>query len=219
MKQSPDNRPHFNAAAETWDANPRRVNLARQVAQSMKKQLPFQTDWNALEIGCGTGLLTCPVSSMIASLTALDTSEKMIDELNKKICNQQTSNIQSVVSDIFSFPHIPEQTKKYHLIFSSMTFHHIENVDGALQKLFSLLLPGGYLAIADLDEEDGYFHNDSNEKVHHGFRRNLFQKQLLQQGFTDISFSTAAKLTKTNRANIEKTYTVFLATARKSTEQ
>lgn len=219
MIQNPDNRPHFNAAAETWDVNPRRVNLARHVMQSMEKRLPFQADWNALEIGCGTGLLSCPVSSMITSLTALDTSEGMIDELNKKIRSRRISNIQPVVSDIFTFPHVPEQKKEYHLIFSNMTFHHIANVNGVLHKLYSLLLPGGYLAVADLDEEDGYFHNDGNEKVHHGFRRSLFKTQLLQHGFTDISFSTAAALTKINRVNIEKTYTVFLVVARKSKEQ
>ena len=219
MEQKTDSPEHFNVVAKTWDDNPRRISLARQVVQSMQDMIPFQANWNTLEIGCGTGLLSYPVSSMVASLTAVDTSEGMINELKKKIRKHSLPNIQPFVSDIFSVSPLPEHEKQYDLIFSSMTFHHIGNVGKALQKLYSLLLPAGFLAIADLDEEDGSFHDNRKEGLHHGFRRDLFQKMLRHAGFSDISFSTAATLTKTNLAGDEKTYSVFLAVARKNKKQ
>jgi len=219
LEQKTDSRERFNAAAENWDDNPQRVSLARQVMLSMQGVIPFQASWNALEIGCGTGLLSYPVSGEVASLTAIDTSEGMINELKKKIREHNLSNIQPLVTDMLSVSFQPEHEKQYDLIFSSMTFHHIGNVNKALQTLYSMLLPEGFLAVADLDEEDGSFHDSEDEKVHHGFRRDLFQEMLLHEGFSDISFSTAATLTKINHASKEKTYSVFLAVARKSKKQ
>lgn len=209
----------FDRAAETWDDNPRRVRLAREVMRSMQDSIPFQTSWNVLEIGCGTGLLSYPVASKTAQLTTIDTSQGMIDELKKKLRGHKSSNIRPVVLDILSPILSPELAQLYDLVFSSMTFHHIENVNNALQKIHTLVRPGGYLAIADLDEEDGFFHDRGDERVHHGFRRDLFEKLLVYAGFIDISFSTAATFTKINRAGNEKSYSVFLATARKRKEQ
>lgn len=214
-----DSTERFDAAAETWDDNPLRVMLARQVMQSMQDSIPFQTSWNVLEIGCGTGLLSCPVARKTAKLTTIDTSQGMIDELKKKLREDKSSNIRPVVLDILSPSLSPELAKLYDLVFSSMTFHHIEEVDKALQKIHTLVRPGGYLAIADLDEEDGFFHDSDDERVHHGFRRDLFEKLLMHAGFIDISFSTAATFNKINRAGNERSYSIFLATARKSNEQ
>ena len=219
MIKNTDSIERFNAAAETWDDNPRRVKLARQVMQSMQDSIPFKTNWNVLEIGCGTGLLSYPVARKTATLTSIDTSQGMIDELKKKIREYKLLNIRPVVLDILSSSLSPETAQLYDLVFSSMTFHHIEEVDKALQKLYTLVRPGGYLAIADLDEEDGFFHDSGDERVHHGFRRDLFEKLLMHAGFIDITFSTAATFTKTNRACNERSYSVFLATARKSKKQ
>lgn len=219
LKKNTESIERFDRAAETWDDNPRRVRLARQVMRSMQDSIPFQTSWNVLEIGCGTGLLSCPVARKTAQLTTIDTSQGMIDELKKKLRGQKHLNIRPVVLDILSTSLSPELAQLYDLVFSSMTFHHIEEVNKALQKLYTLVRPGGYLAIADLDEEDGFFHDSGDERVHHGFRRDQFGKLLMHAGFIGVSFSTAATLTKINRAGNERSYSVFLATARKSNEQ
>lgn len=53
---------------------------------------------------------------------------------------------------------------------SAMTLHHIPDTDHILRVFHDLLKPGGWLAIADLDREDGSFHEPKVD-VQHGFDR------------------------------------------------
>lgn len=206
---------HFDRVASTWDENPRRIVLAQQVLQAIQAALPFEPHWKALEIGCGTGLLSVPVAEKVAALAAVDTSEGMIEVLEEKIRKHRISNIEPVFSNIFHTSSALTPPEHFDLVYSSMTFHHIGDTMPALKKLATLLRTGGYLAIADLDEEDGFFHDDENEEVHHGFNRDLFRQLLTASGFREIRFSTAASVQKVNRAGEEKNYTVFLAVAKK----
>lgn len=219
MEEKQNSRNRFDNAADTWDHNPRQVDLARQILKSLMDAIPFQKHWNTMEIGCGTGLLTCPVAGKVASLTAVDTSQGMLDALEAKVREHGITNIRTVASDIFTAPSAYRQDGQYALIFSSMTFHHIGNTREALQRLHTLLLPEGYLAIADLDEEDGSFHDNQDTNVYHGFNRKALQNLFAQCGFSGISFSNAASIKKVNRAGKEKTYTVFLVVARKPIRQ
>ena len=41
-----------------------------------------------------------------------------------------------------------------------MVLHHVNDIEKIIGKFYRLLNPGGYLAIADLYEEDGSFHGD-----------------------------------------------------------
>ena len=205
----------FNSKSETWDNNPGRVQLAGQIVQSLNDMVPFQKQWTVLEIGCGTGLITFQIADKVSSIMAIDTSEGMIETLKAKMKAQQTVTIEALVCDILSEADNEKLYGKYDFICSSMTFHHISDTSGLLKKINNFLHPGGYLAIADLDEEDGYFHENPEEKVHKGFSRASLHTLLKETGFYDITFSTAATITKINRKEREMTYTVFLALARK----
>ena len=73
-----------------------------------------------------------------------------------------------------------------------------------------LLVEGGRLAIADLDEDpEGAFHA---EKVdfdgHHGFDRHRLAEQLACAGFADVTFVDATTILKGDRE-----FGVFLCTA------
>ena len=48
----------FNARAKDWDSDPMKVDRAQTVAQAIRTALPLQPGLTALEIGCGTGLLS-----------------------------------------------------------------------------------------------------------------------------------------------------------------
>jgi len=73
----------------TWDENPGRVKLARDIADSMINNLPITRDMNAMDFGCGTGLLTVRLQSLVRSITGIDSSQGMLDILNRKITKLQ----------------------------------------------------------------------------------------------------------------------------------
>jgi hypothetical protein len=95
-----------------------------------------------------------------------------------------------------------------------MTLHHIHDVNGILTRFHDLLVPKGYLLVADLDQEDGSFHTDGSTDVHLGFERDELQKMVEDAGFGNVSFSTAYQIKK-KIGDEEKTFPVFLMTARK----
>ena len=87
--------------------------------------------------------------------------------------------------------------------------HHVEDTDTLLQRFAEHLTPGGMIALADLDKEDGSFHPENTAGVFHsGFDRQAFQALLEKHGFSDVRFVTAHTVKKEHRQ-----YPVFLAIA------
>jgi len=52
-----------------------------------------------------------------------------------------------------------------------VSLHHVKEIQPLLEQFYRTLLPGGRMAIADLDEEGGRFHGNNNGVFHFGFDR------------------------------------------------
>ena len=98
----------------------------------------------------------------------------------------------------------------YDLIASSMTLHHIADVPALFRRFARHLRPGGRVALADLDEEDGSFHDETMVVPHRGFPRERIRTWLADAGFREIHLETATVTRKEGRD-----YPIFLATAQK----
>ena len=197
----------FDARASTWDEDPGRLQLAADIFSALEKQIPLQPGFAALDYGCGTGLLTFALAPRVRRITAVDSSRGMLDRLAQKQQSSGLLNIDLLQSDFSTHP-LPSGA--YDLLTTAMTLHHVANVEQILRQFFSLLAPGGFLALADLDTEDGTFHSNSEGIHHFGFDRDTLARQLEACGFGNLHFTTASRIQKHGR-----TYPVFLATARK----
>lgn len=196
---------NFDAAALLWDEEPRRVKLAGEIAAAILRNIPFSKEWDALDFGCGTGLVTLQLAPVLRSVTGIDSSSGMLDRLGAKI---QTSGFSNVSTELCDPGKGELPAGRYHLITSAMTLHHIEKVIPLLQSLKTLLLPGGWVALADLESEGGRFHDDSTGVFHHGFSAAELTDMLEKAGFSSISINTAALIAKG-----DQTFPVLLATA------
>ena len=197
---------NFDERAKDWDADPMKVERARIVADAIRSALPLRPEMTALEYGCGTGLLSFFLRTEFASITQADTSQGMLDVLSGKIKAAGVANMFPVRLDLGTDP-LP--VVRFHVLYSLMTLHHIPDTDGILQKFQAVLEPGGWLALADLDREDGSFHCSEVTDVHHGFAREKLQAQVEAAGFRDVAFRTVFEIPKGGRV-----YPVFLMTAR-----
>ena len=202
----------FNKAAATWDENPGRVRMAHDVAQAILGTIRPGPDMGVLDIGCGTGLLSLALQPHVRSITAIDSSQGMLDVLDKKIGAQGIKNVRTRRVDLEQGDELPGP---FDLAASSMTFHHIKNTDLLLERIAGILKPGGKIAIADLDPDEGKFH-DSNEGVFHfGFDRLTLKKSFEAAGFISEQNRTAAIMQKTGADGVVRTFTVFLMTGEK----
>ena len=203
---------NFDERAKDWDSDPKKVERARAVAEAIRKAVPLSNDMNALEYGCGTGLLSFALQEYLGQITLADTSQGMLDVLSEKIASSGVTNMHPVRLDLETEP-LPDE--KYHITYSLMTLHHIRDARGILRKFYDLLEPNGYLLVADLDEEDGSFHTDGTTDVHKGFDRHELQGWAEAIGFENVRFSTAYEIRKEIDGR-EKKFPVFLMTAQKS---
>jgi len=202
---------NFDERAKDWDSDPKKVERARAVADSIRAALPLSTDMTALEYGCGTGLLSFALQADLGQITLADTSQGMLDVLGEKIAAAGVTNMHPVKLDLVSDT-VP--AARFNLTYSLMTLHHIADVKDMLGKFNAILKPNGYLLVADLDKEDGSFHTDGMQYFHDGFARNELQKMVEAAGFGNVRFSTAYVIKK-KVGDGEKTFPVFLMVAQK----
>lgn len=201
----------FNTLAAEWDSSPGRVTTATAVAGAICDALKPSSEEAVLEFGCGTGLLTAALAPRVGHILAMDSAPRMLDTLNSKLGDYAIDNIDTHVGDLPGHP----PPGRFDLIISSMTLHHIDDTAGLLAVLFGLLRPGGHIALADLDAEDGSFHGDKPGIAHRGFDRGELASQMTEAGFDDVHFSTAHRMEKTGEDDTTRTFPIFLVTARR----
>jgi ubiquinone/menaquinone biosynthesis C-methylase UbiE len=200
----------FDQRAADWDSDPLKVERARWVAQAIRESLPLKTSMTALEVGCGTGLLSFALQPSLGAITLADNSVGMLEVLKGKIAASGLVNMTPLRLDLSADP-LPKT--RYDLLYTLMVLHHIPDTSKVLGDFYTLLKHPGFLCISDLDKEDGSFHK-AREEVHHGFDRQELTRQLAQAGFVNIRFSTVYEIIKEVDGR-PKAFPLFLAVAEK----
>ncbi len=194
---------HFDQAANSWEQRPISQQLASSIPAAIEQAIILQPQQRLLDFGAGTGLLSAALATQVAEIVALDTSDAMLAVLAQK----QLPNVRIVNQDIFA-----GLAEQFDGVVSCMAVHHVADTAGLFQVFFQQLVSGGFIAIADLDQEDGSFHGDNEGKgvKHLGFDRQQLTTILQDIGYQDIAFNTAVNIEKDGR-----NYPVFLLIARK----
>ncbi len=199
----------FNAEAATWDDSPTRVQLAEDVTTAIREEVPLTSDMDVLDFGCGTGLVSLRIAPFVNSVTCVDTSRGMLEVLQRKLDERRLTNVRP---RLLEGELLDGVDGVYELILSSMTLHHVDDVETLLRGFAALTAPGGCLCIADLDPEGGRFHEDHTGVFHHGFNREALRDLFLRCGYDDVRHRTAALVLKPDAEGQMASYSVFLMT-------
>jgi len=195
----------FANKSKSWDMSSKRVQNAKSIAELIVKNIDLDKEMELMDFGAGTGLLSYFVAPFVGKIVAVDNSPSMLKEFETK-CDAFACETEIVEKDLSS----ETLDRKFDGIISSMTIHHLEDTLALFRKLYEMLKDGGFIAIADLDSEDGSFHSDNTGVFHHGFDREALQAIAEEAGFKDVRFDTASTIQKPHRD-----FTVFLMTAKK----
>jgi len=201
----------FDAVAAGWDEEPRRVKLAQEIVAAICRELPLAREMEALDYGCGSGLVTLGLQPFVGRITGADSSQGMLQVLSRKVRERGITNVAEKFIDL-------EQQRldgSYDLIVSSMTLHHVHDVAALIGSLVQMLNPGGWLALADLESEDGSFHDDQTGVYHRGFDREFFSFVCSRNSLTDIRIIRATTIDKSDGSGGRRLYPVLLCLARK----
>lgn len=194
----------FNAQANHWDTG-RRKQRAKQISALIREKLEFAGDEVLLDYGCGTGLISFNLSQGVGTVVGYDSSLQMLEVFNSKIDSNK----------ILSKNSLESYNNHFDCVVSSMVFHHIMNLDEALDDVYRIMKVDGKLLIVDLDLDDGSFHRDELDfKGHNGFERNQFKSLVESHGFACIELETALRDNKRSDDK-ELQYSLFYLYAKK----
>lgn len=197
---------HFKDKAQNWDQRDTVKQLSHGISSALLKKIRFSASMSVMDFGAGTGLLSGHVAPHVDKIVAVDTSSAMLAQLEAK--PELAGKVETVCQNILDQP--LDQT--FDLIISAMALHHVADTALLFKRFAEHLKPGGKVALADLDSEDGSFHPPEAQGVFHtGFERQALAVLLSQNGFEDIGFELAHTVVKADR-----NYPVFLLTAQRA---
>ena len=194
---------HFAIKSKSWDMNSKRVQNAKGIAELIVNNIKLNKSMEIMDFGAGTGLLSYFVAPYVDKIVAVDNSPSMLKEFKNK-CDLFSCHTEVIEKDLST----DMLDRKFDGIISSMTIHHLEDIPALFSKLYDMVNDGGFIAIADLDSEDGTIHSDNEGVFHYGFDRHMLAQQAQDAGFSDVTFSLANKIAKPHAE-----FTVFLMTA------
>jgi ubiquinone/menaquinone biosynthesis C-methylase UbiE len=205
---------YFERAAVIWDKDPGRVQMAQTIADAMIAALEPKGTEMVMDYGTGTGNIALRMLPHVKKIIAVDSSSGMLDMLKQKL---SSAGIESIEIKEWSVGQNPEYLPRFDIIVSSMTMHHIRNTEQAVMAFHDLLLPGGSIAIADLDSDNGEFHETPGITEHDGIDRRYLQQVFEKAGFVSVRFLEAATIQKTSsRTGKLRDFTIFLMTAQRT---
>ena len=198
----------FDERARTWDT-PERRGRAEAVAGAIRSAVDLDASARAIDVGAGTGLLGLALAGDVGEMVLADPSEGMLEVLTEKLAMAGPSNASGLRFDLLA--DAPPPGPPFDLAVSLLVLHHIVDTRAALSAIRGLLGSGGRLALADLDAEDGSFHDADAEGIHHlGFDRTKIASLAIEAGFTDIRVVTAMTIEREDRS-----FPVFLLLGRR----
>lgn len=193
----------FARAAGDYERDGPRVRNVDNIANAMIAAVEFAPSMQLMDFGSGTGLLLERIAPLVGRITAVDISESMNRQLRQKT-PRLGCELEIVQTDL-------EKTvldRVFDGVISSMTMHHVQDIGAMFGKFHSMVLPGGFIAIADLDSEDGSFHTEDTGVFHFGFDRGAMANAAAHAGFSSVEVVSASVARKPHGD-----FPVFLLTA------
>jgi len=193
----------FAEKAGSYEQNPSRVENVSNIGSLIVRVIDLKRSMHIMDFGSGTGLLLENIAPHVGKVTAIDVSGAMNRQLREKMprleCEVDILELDLTTSSI---------DRQFDGIVSSMTMHHIEHISAMFRKFYAMTKAGGFIAISDLDAEDGSFHTEDTGVFHHGFDRAEFANAAIDAGFTSVCTCSASVVHKP-----QGDFGVFLLTA------
>ena len=147
-------------ANEWWDPegkfkplhkfNPTRIKYIKENIINnfkLKNKLRPLSGIDILDIGCGGGLLSEPMSRLGANVTGIDASDK-----NIKIAKLHSKKNKLKINYLCSSPEKLKITKKFDVILNMEIVEHVEDIDFFLKSCSKLLKKNGLMFVATINK-------------------------------------------------------------------
>ncbi|GAA0136178.1 class I SAM-dependent methyltransferase [Paenibacillus sp. YSY-4.3] len=176
------NTDKFEMIANVYDT-PERIQTAKVSSDAIREYVVDAKSKNAIDFGCGTGLVGMDLLNEFNSMLFLDTSQNMILQVKQKISDCNIRNADTLCFD-FEQEGLSDLHADY--IFMAQVLLHIPDVEFVLSKLFDVLNEGGHLLIVDFNKNE----NIVSDIVHNGFHQDELSGMMTKIGYKSIQSKT-----------------------------
>ena len=139
----------------------------------------FGKELTWLEVGAGSGDLIVAAHHKFLNVVALDISQKLLQQCQKRIWSQQIE---------FFLGDTPEALNKgivADCISCNMVLHHVPSPGGVIRDAAQMLKPDGQLLVCDLDEHDQEWARSSCGDLWLGFSADEISQWALDAGLKE----------------------------------
>ncbi|WP_260260575.1 class I SAM-dependent DNA methyltransferase [Vibrio intestinalis] len=152
--------------AQNWENDPATITFAEEAFSSLVKEVDI-SGRHVLDFGCGTGLLSERMSQRVKDIVALDGSEAMIEQLDKKSLYNVEPVVDFLTRGLVAMH--PAFRNQFDLVVASSVCGLIDNYADVSDIIYSLLEKGGYFVhwdwLASAQDEELAMSPDYVERV------------------------------------------------------
>ncbi len=140
------------------DPKPLRDYMDKWDGQVFIDKMELDKDKSVLEIGVGTGRLAVRVAPLCGEFYGVDISPKTIVRAKENLSEQ--NNVKLFCGDFLTL----DISHSFDVVYSSLTFMHIEEKQNAINKVSALLKDGGKLVLS-IDKNQDEFIDTGTRKI------------------------------------------------------
>lgn len=140
------------------DPKPLRDYMDKWDGQAFIDSMELDKNKSVLEIGVGTGRLAVRVAPLCGQFCGIDISPKTIERAKENLAEYR--NVDLICADFLSY----KFDRKFDVIYSSLTFMHIEEKQTAINKVAALLKDGGKFVLS-IDKNQSEYIDTGTRKI------------------------------------------------------
>tara|TARA_A100001388_G_C28752314_1_gene492885 strand:- start:35 stop:787 length:753 start_codon:yes stop_codon:yes gene_type:complete len=124
------------------------------IVEDIDSKLELKKNDLLLDVGCGTGVITLPISKKVNKIFALDGGFNVIEQLKKNIINNKISNINTIN---IPFDKNNFEDNFFDKVLMYAVIHYLDGdkyVKNCIEELIRICKPGGKILIAEIPEKN-----------------------------------------------------------------
>lgn len=151
----PDHKKAYQSEADLYHLLVMREDYEHNLEKAVN-QILSGTEWNALELGAGTGRLTALLSPLAARITALDLSPAMLEQASGYLSSQP--DLQFPLLAAADHRALPVAARSVTLVASGWSVCHLatwnpenwkEELERGMDEIYRVLQPGGMIFLVE----------------------------------------------------------------------
>jgi ubiquinone/menaquinone biosynthesis C-methylase UbiE len=101
---------------------------------------------NALDVACGSGLVSCELAKVVEHITGVDITPAMLEQANLLKAQKKLKNIKYDIGDVYNLPY---NDTSFSLVVTRYSFHHFVDPYMVLSEMKRVCTSKGRIVIID----------------------------------------------------------------------